>query len=153
MSSTCDEWIDDRYVREAPEVTIGRPQFAYTMLAAKSRDPGIVHQWTCHAAGKEQGTQSRPMNRRFCKQEQSWRFQPDVYLLERPMKGCWRYIDSWMRHDVQEFVKARPGNGPGSRPLRQPDNAGRRGPMERQLRPMCVNENIGVDGDQLPLSS
>src|ERR1700730_85064 len=67
--------------------------------------------------------------------------------LQSTLERCRRFVDLWMRHDCDEFMRTRPRNCP---PLgsRREFNERRTGlPMKLRVLPMRIHQKVGVDGD------
>lgn len=145
-----DQWVRHRKTGEAAEVAVGRPKLAHAVLAAQRRDPRIMDQRSGNPTGGEQRTQNRPMRPRLGQERQSRRFEPSIDLFEGSRQRRRRRIDPRMRHNGEEFVQARPGNGPDRRPFRQFRYASAGDLVERRLLAMRVDEDVGIEGDHAP---
>lgn len=105
------------------------------MLPTQRRDPRVMDFRTGNVAGGEQCTQGRPVRRRFGQERRG------------------RRVDVRVRHDGKELMQAFPRDGPGRRPFRQLGHPPEGGFMERRFLAVRVDENVGIDGDQLPRPS
>jgi hypothetical protein len=61
-------------------------------------------------------------------------------------------LDSRMRDDCEKLMNARPGNSPLNAILRELFDQRSRRFVPLTVASMCVNQDIGVDSDQLPRS-
>ena len=89
---------------------------------------------------------------RFCQHHEARRLQPHIHLFNRERKRSWRAVDARMCNDGKKLVEARPRNCPAGIALGKPGNLLRRDGMEWRILTMRVNQDIGVDSNQEPLS-
>jgi hypothetical protein len=118
------------------------------MLNAEGCDPRIMNPPASNLTGFKQLTQRRPMLVRFGQQHERRRFEPRVNLVARGWERRRRIINSWMRHDREKFVHAWPGDRPSGAAFREAGKMPRRDGVKRRVLAVCINEDIGVDGDQ-----
>ena len=116
MSLRCllpDKRVSDNQAGEPAEITICRPQLAYTVEATQDGYSSIMNLRAGNASVSHDRDQLGPITLRLRQQCQGRRLQPCLDLFYRSSQRRWRSIDSWVRHNGKELVKARPGDGPG----------------------------------------
>jgi len=156
MSLSCllpDKWVSDGQAGEPAEVTICRPQLAYAVEAAQGGHSGIVNLGAGNASVSHDRDQLGPVTLRLRQQCQGRRLQPCLDLFYRGSQRRWRGIDSRMRHNGKELVKARPGNGPGCALFSQPRDPRGSGVMPGGILAVGIDEEIGIDSDHPPRPS
>src|SRR6266849_4332060 len=104
---------------EPAEIAVRGPKLTHAMLATQRCNASVVDPRACYLRSRHQRAQLEPVLLRFREQRQRWRFQPGVNLIKRERERCWRIVNAGVRDDRQEFVDARPWNGPRRAALRE----------------------------------
>lgn len=151
--SGLEQRIDDGDPGEAAKVTVCRPQLVDAMLPAQRCHPGIVDAGTDHLAGREEGAQGRPVARRFAEERDGRRLQPRVDLIERTVERSWRHVDAGVGDDGEKLMQARPWDRPGLRAFGERGQPLQGGAMKGRVLTMGIDENVGIDCNQLPRPS
>jgi hypothetical protein len=139
--------------RKPPKVSVGCPQLGYSVLEAQGGNSCIVDLWTRYAAGTKNVPEVIPVVFRFGKQDQTWRFEPGLHLIQCRFDWCRRSINPGVGRNGQKLVDARPRCGPGRSSLGQFKNACVGGLVPRRVFAVGVNQEIAVDGNQPPRPS
>ena len=87
------------------------------------------------------------------KQNDSRGFEPGLDLVKRHVERGGRVVDSRMGHNRQEFVEARPRDGPWQLSLSEFGDALGGDGMPGRVRAVRVNEKVRINGDQAPCPS
>jgi len=148
-----DKRISDNQAGEPAEVTICRPQLAYAVEATQGGYSSIMNLGASNASVSHDRNQLGPVTLLLRQQCQGRRLQPCFDLFYRGSQRRWRGIDSWMRHNGKELVKARPGNGPGRAIFSQSCDVCGSGVMPGGILAVGIDEEIGIDGDHPPRPS
>ncbi len=137
--------IDHGQVRKTAEVAVCRPQLTDPVLTAKRRDARIMDPRPDDFARADHRPQMRPVLVGFRQQEQSRGSEPHIHLLDRACDRCRRIENTRMRDYAEKLMNARPRNGPRVAPFRKIVQPAFRDMVKRRFRPMCVDEDIGID--------
>lgn len=123
------------------------------MLHAQCGDARIVHLGSLDFACQEKRLELMPMALPFPEQHESRRFQPRIDLVNGGVDRRGRCIDTWMGHDGEKLMDARPRNRPRCPSFRERlDYSG--GPyVPFAVLAVGVDQQICVNGDQPPRPS
>ena len=145
--------IATRHVWEPAEVPVGGPELVGAVVPAERGDPRVMHLWADDAARRHQSAQLVPVAVRLAEQDQRRGLYPRGDLVEGELKRRGRAVDPRMGDDAEEFVDARPGDGPGGAVFSQFRHAADGAVVPGRILSMGVDKQIRVDGDQAPRPS
>ena len=152
-SSSADERIPNRKVREPSEIPVSSPELAHAVLTAKRGDSCVVDERTDGTGRFQLRLEGTPVGAAFSQQDQRRRFQPRFDLSNRLAEGRGRYEYPRVSHDGEKFVNARPGYGPHGLALGQRGDVSPRFRVPWGVATVGVDEEVRVQGDHAPRPS
>jgi hypothetical protein len=135
------------------EVTIGGPELTNAVEETQGSDPGVMDRGSGHLATDAKLFEDVEVAWSLVEEDDARRGEPGMDLSHGLGPWCGRSVDPRVRHDGEELVHTRPGHGPRSLRLGEVVEERGRGGVKRGVRPMGINQQVGVDGDQPPRPS
>lgn len=113
---SADQGVAHGQRRNAREVSVGRPQFGHTVREADGGDARIVNCAALHLGGQRQWLQALQVVIGFGDEGEAGQGVQRAQLRKRRCRRRGGFVDARMRHDGEELVCARPGDGPRPAP-------------------------------------
>ena len=114
------------------------------MRAADGGDPRVMNGGSGNLARFKELAEVGPIGWRFSDQAQSGGFEPSFQIGQRDSQWRWRLEDPGVGDYGEEFMHARPRNGPRDIAFRQFLQAIGGGNVPRRVHPVGVDEDVGV---------
>ena len=121
------------------------------MAETEGGDAGIVHLGARHLSSGQQSLEHRPVAGGLVQQQEARRGEQSRDLLECARQFRRGAIDFGVGGDGEELVHAGPGNCPSGRAFDQLAQGLPRPLEPGRIAAVGVDEEVGVDSDQVPL--
>ena len=150
QAASIDQRVTGGEAGKTAEVPVCGPELRYSVGTAKRSNPRIVHRRAADPSGQKLRLQFGPVRTGFREQAYRRGSEPGLDLVQCLRHCGRRVVNRRMGGNADELVHARPWQPPGRTPFRKPPDAGPGRLVPVRIGAVGVDQNVGIDRDQLP---